>query len=79
MRVKQPICRVLPLLLVICLVTVMAAPFTALAGEPEQKVVRVGWYESSFCYWDQYGRRCGIDYEYQHRISAYTGWQYEYV
>ena len=79
MRVHQPICRVLPILLVLCLVAVMTVPLTAFAGEPEQKVVRVGWYESSFCYWDQFGRRCGIDYEYQHRISAYTGWQYEYV
>ena len=44
------------------------------AQEPEQKVVRVGWYESSFCYFDQFGRRKGIDYEYQQKISAYTGW-----
>ena len=52
---------------------------TAFAQEPDQKVVRAGWYESSFCYRDQFGRRSGIDYEYQHKISAYTGWTYEYV
>ena len=48
-------------------------------AEEGPKVVRVGWFDSSFCYWDEFGRRCGIDYEYQHKISAYTGWTYEYV
>jgi len=54
-------------------------PFNAIAQEAEHKVVRVGWYDSSFCYYDEFGRRCGIDYEYQQKISAYTGWTYEYV
>ena len=58
---------------------VSAVPLGALGQETEQKVVRVGWYDTTFCYRDQFGRRCGIDYEYQHRISAYTGWVYEYV
>ena len=49
------------------------------AREMEHKVIRVGWYDSSFCYYDEYGRRSGIDYEYQQKISAYTGWTYEYV
>ena len=57
----------------------MLLPLTAQAQESEQKVVRVGWFDSSFCYWDQFGRRCGIDYEYQQKISAYTGWTFEYV
>ena len=47
--------------------------------EEDQKVVRVGWFDSSFCYFDAFGRRCGIAYEYQHKIAAYTGWTYEYV
>ena len=54
-------------------------PFDTIAQEAEHKVVRVGWYDSSFCYYDEFGRRCGIDYEYQQKISAYTGWTYEYV
>ena len=54
-------------------------PLTAYAQEPEQKVVRVGWYESPFNYTDQNGRRSGYAYEYQQRIAAYTGWEYEYV
>ncbi|SFC99869.1 EAL domain-containing protein [Butyrivibrio sp. YAB3001] len=43
------------------------------------KIVRVGWYESSYCYTDRFGRRTGMAYEYQQRIAAYTGWTYEYV
>ena len=54
-------------------------PLETIAQEAEHKVVRVGWYDSSFCYYDELGRRCGVDYEYQQKISAYTGWTYEYV
>ncbi len=57
----------------------LAMPFSASAQKTDQKVVRVGWYDSSFCYLDDFGRRCGIDYEYQQKISLYTGWTYEYV
>lgn len=56
-----------------------AVPLSAYAEGTDQKVVRVGWYDSTFCYRDQFGRRCGIDYEYQQKISAYTGWVFEYV
>ena len=54
-------------------------PFSAFAQEPEEKVVRVGWYESAFHHADQFGRRSGYGYEYQQRIATYTGWKYEYV
>ena len=65
----------------LCAVVAIAVvlPFAAFAQEPDQKVVRVGWYDSSFCYRDEFGRRCGLDVEYQEKISAYTGWTYEYV
>ena len=43
------------------------------------KTVRVGWYDSSYNTMDSYGRRSGYAYEYQLKISAYTGWKYEYV
>ena len=43
------------------------------------KTVRVGWYASAFNRTDQYGRRSGYAYEYQRKIAAYTGWNYEYV
>ena len=71
--------RILLFLLLFTTIFGFFAPASACAAEPEGKVVRVGWYDSSFCYYDQFGRRCGIDYEYQQKISAYTGWTYEYV
>ena len=63
----------------LALVMHLATSPAAYAQEPGNKVVRVGWYESTFCYRDKFGRRRGLDYEYQHKISAYTGWTYEYV
>ena len=66
-------------LLCLFVASICMVPMPVRAEEPEGKVVRVGWFDSSFCYWDQFGRRCGIAYEYQHKISAYTGWTYEYV
>lgn len=49
--------------------------------EPEtsRKKVRVGWYESKFHQTDRYGRKSGYGYEYQRKVAAYTGWEYEYV
>ena len=49
------------------------------SGANQSKVVRVGWYDSAYCYTDQFGRRRGIAYEYQQCIAAHTGWVYEYV
>ena len=78
MRKKQSFPRFLAFLLfVIAAISLSASPAAA-AQAPEQKVVRVGWYDSSFCYRDEFGRRCGIDVEYQEKISAYTGWTFEY-
>ena len=68
----------LTLFLLIVVLTIIT-PCVASAREYDRKVVRVGWYDSSFCYWDEFGRRCGVDVEYQEKISAYTGWTYEYV
>ena len=45
----------------------------------EKKTVRVGWYDSSFNRKDKFGRRSGYAYDYQQKIAAYTGWEYEYV
>ncbi len=67
-------------LLMLCLVlTVASVPCSALAAEPTQKVVRVGWYDSPFNYTNGHGRRSGYAYEYQQKIASYTGWHYEYV
>ncbi|MBQ9461319.1 MAG: transporter substrate-binding domain-containing protein [Clostridia bacterium] len=45
----------------------------------QSKVVRVGWFDSSYNRKDSAGRRSGYSYEYQRKIAAYTGWTYEYV
>ena len=79
MRTRRLRIRLLAGFLFFVLAALIAAPFAANAQEEENKVVRVGWFDSTFCYWDSYGRRCGIDYEYQQKISAYTGWTFEYV
>ena len=66
--------------LVFVLTVVSPLPvFAAEQGKADKKVVRVGWYESTYCYRDQFGRRSGIAYEYQQKIAAHTGWTYEYV
>ena len=52
---------------------------TAAEAQEEEKVVRVGWYESAFHRTDEFGRRSGYGYEYQQRVAIYTGWTYEYV
>ncbi|MBQ7516583.1 MAG: transporter substrate-binding domain-containing protein [Schwartzia sp.] len=66
-------------ILVFLLMALAVDMVAARAPEKESKVVRVGWYESTFCYRDRFGRRRGIDYEFQQKISAYTGWTFEYV
>ena len=64
----------------LCLVAAMTflAPSAAHAQETG-KTVRVGWYESPFNTTDQFGRRSGYAYDYQQKIAAYAGWNYEYV
>ena len=49
------------------------------SSDDSHKTVRVGWYDSSFNIIDENGRRSGYAYEYQCKIAAYTGWEYEYV
>ena len=71
--------KILGFFLFLALIAHLSTPSTALAQEPEQKVVRVGWYESPFNYTDSGGRRTGYAYEYQRKIAAYTGWKYQYV
>ncbi len=67
-------------LFALCLVLFLAlAPSSVCAKNTDEKVVRVGWFESSFYHSDQFGRRSGYAYEYQQKIAAYTGWTYEYV
>ncbi|MBR6891502.1 MAG: transporter substrate-binding domain-containing protein, partial [Clostridia bacterium] len=60
------------------LVALLLWPLSAHAND-EEKVVRVGWYESTFNTTDAFGRRSGYGYEYQMKIASYSGWKYERV
>ncbi|MBR5926128.1 MAG: transporter substrate-binding domain-containing protein, partial [Firmicutes bacterium] len=66
--------------MLLCLLVAAAALMPAASyALDKEKIVRVGWYDSSYNTMDSYGRRSGYAYEYQLKISAYTGWKYEYV
>ena len=71
--------KVLSVWLVLLIVLAVFMPGRGLAEDELQRRVRVGWFDSTFNSIDAYGRRTGYAYEYQRKIAAYTGWQYEYV
>ena len=71
--------RLIPAALSLAFMMAFMTPLTAYAQNEANKVVRVGWYDSSYNNVDQLGRRSGYAYEYQLKIAAYTGWSYEYV
>ena len=75
--VKNPGRRLLVILL--CAVLTAAFLLPAVSALGASKTVRVGWYETPFNRTDSLGRRSGYAYEYQRKIAAYTGWNYEYV
>lgn len=59
----------------LCLVFALFCVLPGFAfAETEAKTIRVGWYETPFNHRDSLGRRSGYAYEYQRKISAYTGW-----
>ena len=70
--------RIALLFLCVLLVMTAATPISALAQETRE-TIRVGWHEEPYFITDQYGRRSGYSYEYQWKVAAYTGWDYEYV
>ncbi|MBQ1850629.1 MAG: GGDEF domain-containing protein [Lachnospiraceae bacterium] len=71
--------RVITFLLMVAFVLSVAMPMKAFAQEKEKKVVRVGWHEAPYFITDENGRLSGYSYEYQRKVAAYTGWEYEYV
>ena len=52
---------------------------TADTWKKESKVVRAGWYEDSYHITGKNGDQSGYGYEYEQAVSAYTGWDYDYV
>ncbi len=51
----------------------------AASAQNHEKTVRAGWHEPPYFMLDKYGRRFGYSYEYQQKLSAYTGWKFDYV
>lgn len=81
---KEHMRRITAVVLVLMMAIVFLMPlgvYGQRSQQPQQhqKVVRVGWYDSSFNTKDSSGRRSGYAYEYQMKIASYTGWEYEYV
>ena len=76
-RVRNRVLGAVVSLLSWMLLAFCVAPRIACADE--SKIVRVGWFDSQFNSTDDLGRRSGYSYDYQQRVSAYTGWTYEYV
>lgn len=70
--------RLLGFAVCLILMLLMLLPAAVSARETE-KTVRVGWHEEPYFIIDQYGRRSGYSYEYQWKLTAYNGWNYEYV
>ena len=72
--------RFTSLLLSAILLSALIFPICAYAEEQApEKTIRVGWHEAPYFIIDENGRRSGYSYEYQWKVAAYTGWDYEYV
>ena len=65
-------------LLCLALTAAVAAPVSARAQD-SGRTVRVGWHEEPYFITDANGRCSGYTYDYQQKLAAYTGWNYEYV
>ena len=68
------VCSLITLFLLVILL-----PVPVKAKESGRETIRVGWYEDSYHITDKNGDRSGYGYEYEQAVSAYTGWNYEYV
>ena len=77
--VKRQLRRAAALMLCALLLAALLLPQAAMARHAEQKLVRVGWYDSPYNIKGANGRRSGYAYDYQQKITAYTNWTYEYV
>lgn len=83
LRQIRQIRQITVLLILLSLFAVIAAPITSSANSSDdagtKKTVRVGWHEPPYFITDENGRSSGYSYEYQRKVAAYTGWDYEYV
>ncbi len=67
------------MLLFLILIVQTVIPVAVAAEERVHTVVRVGFHEPPYFIVDENGRKSGYSYEYQRKVAAYTGWEYEYV
>ncbi len=79
MKARATLGRLFSIVVPLLIMVVGMWPNVATAQEQSDKVVRVGWFDSTFNTMDALGRRSGYAYEYQLKVAAYTGWKYEYV
>ena len=79
MQKKRTILPAVILLLIAAMIISMITPLKPLAETQEKKVVRVGWHDPPYFITDDNGRYSDYSYEYQRKVAAYTGWEYEYV
>ncbi|MBQ6343346.1 MAG: EAL domain-containing protein [Anaerolineaceae bacterium] len=75
---RQKFLTLLIFLLLIGKILIINVP-RSFGQESDNTIVKVGWYNSPFNTIDEFGRRTGYAYEYQQKIAAYTGWDYEYI
>ena len=75
------IIRILSIIMALLLAVPLAVPAAVSAADEgkKTKTVKVGWHEVPYFITDENGRRSGYTYEYQCKLAAYTGWDYEYV
>ncbi|MBR4581197.1 MAG: transporter substrate-binding domain-containing protein [Lachnospiraceae bacterium] len=79
MRRQKSLKRTVIFFLLFIFTIQIISPLTALAKDADKKVIRVGWHEPPYFITDENGRKSGYSYEYQRKVAAYTGWEYEYV
>lgn len=81
-RRKASFRRLSPFFLTVTVMLQLAlliVPAAAVHADSGKTVVRVGWHEPPYFITDASGRKSGYSYEYQRKVAAYTGWEYEYV
>ncbi|SCW49399.1 diguanylate cyclase (GGDEF) domain-containing protein [Ruminococcaceae bacterium YRB3002] len=79
MRTKMHRSKLAAILLLLSLTVNIATSVSTPVRADDRKTVRIGWHEPPYFITDQFGRQSGYSYEYQLKVAAYTGWEYEYV
>ena len=79
MRKRNHLFKTIIFALLLVLTVNIALPLCVRADGGNKKVVRIGWHEPPYFITDENGRQSGYSYEYQRKVAAYTGWEYEYV